>query len=202
MLRFRLLRQRLERASGLRASLPLGCDAPIESDCLTPLSDASLATPAACLPAAIGGPALRRLRQEWQQGLPAAAAPGAPVNLPAAPAAEAAPSPMVEAQAAATPLDERSSADAEAMPAGQGGGRRVAAGGQPEAAAPPFASRLGDHLSSATPSDCPSLGSMAEGGTQAAGVAEADGMGHGGQRWRSISESSCTTLREVVGAIA
>ena len=76
----------------------------------------------------------------------------------------------------------------------------AAACGQPDAAVPlPFASHLADHLSSATPSEGPSLGSMAEGGAAVAGGAGAAGLGHGGQRWRRISESSCSTLREVEG---
>ncbi|KAI7843467.1 hypothetical protein COHA_002943 [Chlorella ohadii] len=207
-LRYRLLRRRLEQATGLRSSLPLEfdagndvhSDAPTEADCLSPLATASPASLPVC-PLPSGGskpPRLRRLQEQ-----PAVAAHAAAVRPPASlaaaaeysePPAAAAPHPQ-ELRWAAGP-----EAAAEAEESSEGSPSTAAAAAD-VAASPPFDSHLADHLSSATPSECPTLGSRVPGGAAGAGEAAAGSsvseQRHGGRPWRRISDSSCSTLREV-----
>ncbi len=207
-LRYRLLRRRLEQATGLRSSLPLEfdagndvhSDAPTEADCLSPLATASPASLPVC-PLPSGGskpPRLRRLQEQ-----PAVAAHAAAVRPPASlaaaaeysePPAAAAPHPQ-ELRWAAGP-----EAAAEAEESSEGSPSTAAAAAD-VAASPPFDSHLADHLSSATPSECPTLGSRVPGGAAGAGEAAAwssvSEQRHGGRPWRRISDSSCSTLREV-----
>ncbi|PRW33964.1 hypothetical protein C2E21_7199 [Chlorella sorokiniana] len=201
-LRYRLLRRRLEQATGVRASLlPEECGAPSESDCLSPATDASLATPLLCkLP---GGGSKQRLRrlQEEPAIVEQAVAGQLPVGMEAAVEAEMATSAAAAAEAPSPSegsLATLAEADGEAPPAGSPS--TAAAGGDSDAErSPPLDSHLADHLSSATPSDCPTLGSRVVGG-MAAGEAPAAGDGEerfSGRPWRRISESSCSTLREI-----
>lgn len=198
-LRYRLLRRRLEQATGLRASLTLDSDAPSESDCLSPASTASLATPLPCrLPS--GGneqPRLRRL----QEG-PAAAVQAAAACLPTSSAAAAECRPEAgAAKLAPMPSGESPGAAAQgAAEVGLAGSPSLGTADSSDAgASPPFNSHLADHLSSATPSECPTLGSRVPGGAGSAAAEAAAGYdeGHGGWPWRRISDSSCSTLREV-----
>lgn len=199
-LRFRLLRRRLEQATGLRASLALESDAPSEPGCLSPATDASLATPlGGALPDSGGQPRLRRLRE---QPAPAVQAAGVSVRTrPAAASAavEDAKSASIDGAASAREQNTPPPQLADEAEAGRDSSPSAASGASAAAASPPLDSHLADHLSSATPSECPTLGSRVPGGTwgrAAAGLAcEADGLG--GRPWRRMSDSSCSTLREV-----
>ena len=173
----------------------LHSDAPSESDCASPASTASLATPLPCkLPS--GGneqPRLRRLQDE-----PAAAVQAAAACLPASStaAAECKPESGAAAKLATVRGDARLGAAAQgpAEVGLEGSPSTASAEFRDAAASPPFDSHLADHLSSATPSECPTLGSRVPGG---AGLAAVEAAGNGGRPWRRVSDSSCSTLREV-----